>query len=106
MSKNKQQKHRQLTQPAKPTALLAPGGLSLDFGYDPRGPWQPVDIVSTKEGWSEFALEDGTIIRAKAVLLEVKKMTGQFNAEGEPIYQMQIIMANQARVPNRLKKKK
>jgi len=82
-----------------------PGALSVQLGYDPKGPWEPVDIVSSKEGWSEFALEDGTIIRAKALLLDVKKMIGQFNAEGEPVYAMQLIMANQARVPDNLKKK-
>jgi S-adenosylhomocysteine hydrolase len=75
-------------------------------GYDPTGPSEPVDIVSSKEGWSEFTLQDGTVIRAKAVLLDVKKMINQFNAEGDPIYLMQMIMANQTRVPTSLKKKK
>jgi hypothetical protein len=32
-------------------------------------------------------------------------MTGQFNAEGEPVYVMQLTSVNQARVPEQLKKK-
>jgi hypothetical protein len=79
--------------------------IQVDLGYDPTGPSEPVDIVSTKEGWSEFVLQDGTVIRTKAVLLDAKKMIGQFNAAGDPIYAMQIIMAHQARVPDDLKKK-
>lgn len=78
---------------------------AMQLGYNPNGPTEPVDIVSTKEGWSEFNLQDGTVIRAKAVLLDVKKMTGQFNADGDPIYAMQIILSNQTRVPENLKKK-
>jgi hypothetical protein len=35
-------------------------------------------------------LEDGTLIRVKNVLLDVKKMIGQFNADGDPIYVPQL----------------
>jgi hypothetical protein len=86
---------------------MPPGAtkIQVELGYDPKGPSEPVDIVSTKEGWSEFTLTDGTVIRTKAVLLDAKKMTGQFNAAGDPIYAIQIIMAQQARVPDHLKKK-
>jgi hypothetical protein len=50
-------------------------------------------------------LEDGTVIRAKGVLLDVKKMIGQYNQDGEPVYVLQLTLVNQARVPDRLKKK-
>jgi hypothetical protein len=79
--------------------------MTLQLGYDPKGPSEPIDIVSTTEGWSEFTLKDGTLIRTKAVLLDVKKMTGQFNAEGDPIYAMQMVLASQTRIPENLKKK-
>ncbi len=75
------------------------------LGYDPVGPSQPVDIVSSKDGWSEFTLQDGTVIRAKAALLDVKKMIGQYTPEGDPIYVLQLTMVNQARVPDNLKRK-
>jgi hypothetical protein len=77
----------------------------VQLGYDPKGPTEPVDIVSSKDGWSEFTLTDGTVIRAKAAILDVKKMVGQYNADGEPVYMLQMTMVNQMRVPDNLKKK-
>lgn len=79
--------------------------MQIQLGYDPKGPAEPVDIVSSKDGWSEFTLADGTIIRAKAAVLDVKKMVGQYNAEGEPIYLLQLTVVNQTRVPDNLKGK-
>jgi hypothetical protein len=93
---------------AVPQSLKTPlpniGQISL--GYDPTGPKESVDILSSKDGWSEFNLADGSTIRAKAVILDVKKMVGQFNADGEPVYELQLTMVNQTRVPDKLKKKK
>jgi hypothetical protein len=79
--------------------------VQVNLGYDPKGPTEPVDIVSSKEGWSEYTLEDGSVIRAKGVLLDVKKLVGQYNQDGEPIYVLQLTLVNQARVPDQLKKK-
>ena len=103
-------KHRHRQQPIPRQQVLPPvpaasPTISVQLGYDPKGPSEPVDIVSSKDGWSEYTLSDGTVIRAKGVLLDVKKMTGQFNPEGEPIYVLQLTMVNQARVPEQLKKK-
>ena len=67
---------------------------------------ETTDIISTKEGWSEYTLEDGSVIRAKAVLLDVKKATGQYTPDGNPIYIMQFAFVNQLKnVPEGLKKK-
>jgi hypothetical protein len=93
----------------RPTGRRAPASQPAppppQLGYDPTGPKEPVDIMSSKDGWSEFTLSDGTVLRAKAVVLDVKKMLGQYNQEGEPIYEMQLTMVSQARVPDELKKK-
>ena len=106
MSKNKHRpqpiQNRQAVPPLPPA--LGPT-MQIQLGYDPNGPTEPVDIVSSKDGWSEFTLTDGTVIRAKAAVLDVKKMVGQYNAEGEPIYVLQLTMVNQARVPDNLKQK-
>ena len=102
-------KHRQQPIPNRQRVTPPPqpiGAIPLQLTYDPSGPKELVDIVSSKDGWSEFTLEDGTVIRAKAVVLDVKKMVDQYNLEGEPIYEMQLTMVNQARVPDNLKKKK
>ncbi len=107
MSKNKQRQqpipNRQNVPPLPPAS--PPGSVSVQLGYDPKGPKESIDIVSSKDGWSEFNLADGTIIRAKAVVLDVKTMVGQYNADGEPIYELQLTMVSQTRVPEQLKKK-
>jgi len=104
MAKNKQRQQPipNRTPPANPPAFGTP---PFPLGYDPSGPKEPIDITSSKDGWSEFQLADGTVVRAKAVVLDVKKMAGQFNSEGEPIYELQFTMVNQVRVPPGLKKK-
>jgi hypothetical protein len=80
-------KHRHRRRPIP--APQAPPQLSafpppLPLGYDPKGLAEPVDVVSSTEAWSEYSLEDGTVIRVKSL-----QLTG----------------VNQAKVPERLKKK-
>lgn len=99
MAKNKQ---RQQPIPV-PRGTPPQPSVMVQLGYDPKGPREPIDIISSKDGWSEFTLSDGTVLRAKAVVLDVKKMVGQFNPEGEPIYEMQLTMVSQARVPEKKK---
>ena len=82
-----------------------PGQMQVNLGYDPKGPTENVDIISSKDGWSEYTLQDGSVIRAKAVVLDAKKMVDQFNADGEPIYIVQMTMINQVKAPAHLKKK-
>jgi hypothetical protein len=106
MPKNKdRRRQRPGQQVILPPLPAASPTVSVQLGYDPKGPSEPVDIVSSKDGWSEYTLADGTVIRAKGVVLDVKKMIGQFNAEGDPVYVLQLTMVNQARVPDQLKKK-
>jgi hypothetical protein len=105
MSKSK---HRQQPIPNRQNAAPPPqqGSIAVQLGYDPNGPAEPVDVVSSKEGWSEYTLTDGTVIRAKAVILDVKKLTNQYAADGEPIYMLQLTFINQTKAPDHLKKKK
>ena len=106
MPKSKHRRQQPIPRaPAIPPRPAASPTVSVQLGYDPKGPSEPVDIVSSRDGWSEYALADGTVIRAKGVVLDVKKMVGQFNAEGEPIYVLQLTVVNQARVPEELKKR-
>lgn len=75
-------------------------------GYDPSAETVPVDIVSSKDGWSEYTLADGSVIRAKAVLLDVRLAVNQYSPNGDPIYVLQTAFVNQLKVPDNLKKKK
>jgi hypothetical protein len=92
--------------PIFPVPVPGTGAPQLMFGYDPTKPTIPRKIVKTKEGWSEFRLDDGSIIKAKAVILDVKRAVGQFNIEGNPVYVMQMTMVHNLIAPPSLKKKK
>jgi hypothetical protein len=105
MAKSKQRQQPIPAPRGAPQLSPAMEGVQVQLGYDPKGPREPIDISSSKDGWSEFILSDGTVLRAKAVVLDVKKMVDQYNPEGEPIYEMQLTMVTQARVPDHLKKK-
>ena len=45
-----------------------------------------VDVVSSKEPWAEYELQDGSRIKAKAVLVDVIKIEGEFDQDGNPAY--------------------
>ena len=79
--------------------------LNIPLGYDPAGEMEPADISNTKEGWSEYTLNDGSVIRAKAVILDVKRAIGQYASDGNPIYVMQFAFVSQLKAPDSLKKK-
>ena len=102
MTTNKQSRRSHRPEP-QPPVNAAPVQISL--GYDPTGEMEPIDIISTKEGWSEYTMSDGSVIWAKAVVLDVKKAVGQYAPDGNPIYLMQFAFVNQLKVPKDLKKK-
>lgn len=108
MPKSKGRKHpsgpppRQPVRPPMP-ALMGPALL----GYNPNGPSKQRDIVEVKNGWSEYTLDDGAIIRVKGVLIDAKQFVGQFNTvTGEPIYGLQLSVVHELVVPDSLKKPK
>jgi hypothetical protein len=76
------------------------------LGYNPAGPSKQRDIVGVKNGWSEYELDDGAVIRTKGVLVDVKKMLDQYNDNGEPIYVLQLSVVHELVVPANLKKPK
>jgi hypothetical protein len=64
-----------------------------------------VPVVESTERWSEYKLEDGTVIRLKQVVLEISKVPGRYDAEGNPFYVTKAQpVAAVAYVPEKLKK--
>ena len=58
---------------------------------DPTNPNRKVDalvvpIVETQEKYSEITLRDGTTVRTKMTPLEVCRVEGRWDAEGNPVY--------------------
>jgi hypothetical protein len=65
-----------------------------------------VPIEEANERWSEFKLEDGTIIRAKMNIVSVARIPERFDPVGNPMY---VTNASPVfaviEVPDRLRKK-
>jgi hypothetical protein len=58
-----------------------------------------VDVPITtqpEERWSEYKLEDGTTLRIKFVVGSIIRVSGQYDAEGNPVY---MIKGNVVSVP-------
>ena len=64
-----------------------------------------VKIVETREEWSEFKLSDGTTLRMKPVVLEVRRDKGQYTASGDPVYHVKNSIVFDIRAPASLRGK-
>ena len=66
---------------------------------------EQVDIVGSKDGWSEYTLADDTVVRLKSVLIDVKRAIDQYTSTGDPIYVIQTALVNNVKAPDKLKQK-
>jgi hypothetical protein len=82
------------------------GTMRVPLGYDPRGKMEPRDVVAAKDGWSEYTLTDGSVIRLKAMLVDAKRAVDQYGDDGNPTYVFQFVVANQVIAPDNLKKQR
>lgn len=61
--------------------VLKDGKLVTEYG-------EMVTVVKQEEPWSEYRLEDGTLIRTKQTLMQLVKMETP-SPDGKPVYTMQ-----------------
>ena len=101
---SKTNKHKRAPQSVPVSPPSQPGTMQISLGYDPRGKMEPRDVVGSKEGWSEYTLSDGSVIRIKAALLDAKRAVDQYSDDGNPIYVYQFAVVNQVNAPDKLKK--
>jgi hypothetical protein len=60
----------------------------------------------SKEGWNEYLLEDGTVIRAKLAVISFLRVDGEYDPEGNPLYAMKATSTHViTSVPEELRKK-
>jgi hypothetical protein len=72
----------------------------------PSGGAVEVQVEESTERWSEFQLQDGTVIRVKATVLSAARMDGQYDQLGNPMYQVNVApVITILSVPDRLRKK-
>jgi hypothetical protein len=66
-------------------------------GVDTAQPVTEVDMVESKETWSEYRLADGTRLRVRPVMIAVFRADGQTTPDGEPVYNMKSTLITDVR---------
>ena len=61
--------------------------------------------AKTAENWQQYELEDGSVLKVKAVILDVSKLEGEYSEQGDPVYQLSAQQLVTVAVPDELKKK-
>jgi hypothetical protein len=59
-------------------------------------------VVRSSEGWSEYKLDDGTVLKIRSVLVDVKRAKDQYGIDGKPTYFMTLTNVTEATTPARL----
>lgn len=68
--------------PAGQNAAVAP----MQPGAINDAPKVNVDFAATRESLNQYELEDGTVIRARLILMRVERVVGVYNPDGAPVY--------------------
>jgi hypothetical protein len=64
-----------------------------------------IDIKELDEKWSEYVLKDGTILRVKPVIMEIRRLKKQFAPNGDPVYAVKNTLLTEIKAPANLKRK-
>jgi hypothetical protein len=67
-------------------------------------PGQEVEFSPTSEPFSQYTLEDGTVVKVKIVLLNAARLD-EYNEQGDPVYQFQFQHIIGVVAPEALKRK-
>jgi hypothetical protein len=58
-----------------------------------------VEVLSSKEAWSEYHLADGTVLRVKPIMIDVSRVSETQSADGHPVYNMRSTLVTDVRPP-------
>lgn len=45
-------------------------------------------VRANQEAWSEYLLEDGTVVRMKVIITDVLRIDNVYDGDGNPVYQI------------------
>ena len=65
---------------------------------------ETVEFEAEKEQWSTYILHDGSSLRVKAVVMEVARLEGVYDAKGDPVYQVQASQVMHVSAPDSLRR--
>jgi hypothetical protein len=55
-----------------------------------QGEGVEVQVKESTERWSDFALEDGSVLRAKLMILSAVRVDNEYDQSGNPVYVMNV----------------
>jgi hypothetical protein len=73
----------------------------------PDGSFADAEVMPFRgdvEHWNEYLLDDGTVVRMKAVVTEIARVEGQYDTEGNPAYIINSTNVTHVSSPEELKK--
>jgi hypothetical protein len=65
-----------------------------------------VDVVAQKEPWTEYELEDGSIVKVRTVLLDCLRIDDEYDNDGNPVYMLKANGTMSVTAPDSLRQKK
>ena len=77
---------------------------AVPFSPDLTGPSEFRTVVSQTEMATEYKLDDGTILRIRPVLVDVRRLIGQWAPDGDPVYVTKIGFAISTQAPAHLRR--
>ena len=93
-----------LIHPYNDESLVTKTTVPLPTGGTGEG--EEIQVKESTERWSEFRLEDGTLLRMRMTVLSAVRVDGHFDAEGNPLYLAKAqAITSSSEVPRKLKKK-
>lgn len=63
-----------------------------------------VDVMESREPWTELTLADGSTLKSKMVIGEVWRVLNEFTAEGDPVYVLKAQVVSMTVAPAHLRK--
>lgn len=82
-------------------------GIRRKIAASPGGPeWDAelVEVQQSSENWNQYLLADGAVIRLKAVAIEVWRILGKYDNEGNPMYVIRSRNVVSVNAPSELRK--
>jgi hypothetical protein len=84
-----------------------PGGVRRKITLGPGGPEKNAELVEiqqSSEQWNQYLLADGSVVRLKAVVVEVWRVLDEYDQDGNPSYVVRSRNVINVMAPDELRK--
>lgn len=88
-----------------PVSHAAPAFAQPFTGVAPGAKTEQRSVVASRDGWSEYTLDDGTVIKTRTALVDVKRVVDQYAPNGDPLYIIQAAAITNIEAKPELKRK-